>query len=270
MARLSEGGKEASRGEKVPRHSLPERSRSTRDSWCCRHPSRCNERRSVKRNGELHWLCERHRRLQNAEQRERYKQRKREKANARISTSSESATTTVSVAGAESEVDTVSSKSYGKCEYSVHCDRARAVKRNGELHRLCVIHQRRTNEMQRTRYRDLRLQQLTRRLEGHEVLDEHGARANTGGGSKNVHMSCQSSQTPRNGAPTGNDLRASRVDSATSQDAAFESVAGPLLEILMVHREEVTRRMEADRLLLERCDAFCRLHLEKYTKKNEQ
>ncbi|KAE8963395.1 hypothetical protein PR003_g28851 [Phytophthora rubi] len=38
----------------------------------CKHPSQCIEERTVKKNGGLHWLCERHRKLQNAEQRQRY------------------------------------------------------------------------------------------------------------------------------------------------------------------------------------------------------
>ncbi|KAE9241988.1 hypothetical protein PF004_g6810 [Phytophthora fragariae] len=64
--------------------------REERDSLQCQYPGQCTSERTLKRNGERHWLCAEHRDHQNALQRDRYRRvtkKKKEKASKRAPSS---------------------------------------------------------------------------------------------------------------------------------------------------------------------------------------
>ncbi|KAE9270715.1 hypothetical protein PF008_g30542 [Phytophthora fragariae] len=66
------------------------RHREEHDSLQCQYPGQCSNERTLKRNGERHWLCAEHRDHQNALQRDRYRRvtkKKKEKASKRAPSS---------------------------------------------------------------------------------------------------------------------------------------------------------------------------------------
>ncbi|ETM52279.1 hypothetical protein F442_04216 [Phytophthora nicotianae P10297] len=157
-------------------------SRETTDLKLCKHPSKCSEERTVKKNGELHWLCERHRQLKNAEQRQRYDRQKRFASSrktgedqardvnslAHVATSSSSSQamepetslceSETPTASQGTNMDTTKSGSHLKnqqCDHRSECARPRALKKNGNRHWLCEYYRQQQNALQRRRRRQL-------------------------------------------------------------------------------------------------------------------
>lgn len=138
------------RAKKDKVHPPPAILKPVRDSSLCKHPSRCNRIRSVKRNGELHWLCESHRHLQNAEQRERYHWKKYDLVVAKErSASSSSQTENVNGATASLRLPSTSSISHES-----------TIPVPGERHGLRIKHRQDTKGKQQRRWKAQRFKSL--------------------------------------------------------------------------------------------------------------
>lgn len=241
----------------------------------CKHPSHCTNERSIKKNGGRHWLCEQHRQLQNAEQRQRY-QRQEKYSSARMNSDERelksdvisdpsancldapsairqepegehaiNASDSTASPGDLATKSTSGSTNTGPlCGHRSACQRPRAVKKNGELHWLCELHREQQNAIQRRR----RQRQAAARMPATRT-----PRTSPG----------ESSTYRANPRPTANVpvVGSGLLLGPPVEYSSSASIPDSIVCVLKAQREEVRRRIEADALFLERVDEICAEHL---------